>query len=205
MTRVLVVDDHPVVRAGIVALLGTRPGIEVVAQAGTAAEALSAFGRERPDVVLMDLQLGADDGVTTTRTLRALDPQARVLILTTYDTDADIVNAIEAGAVGYLLKDASPDALGAAVESAARGETVFAPAVAGRLARRVVAPPDELTEREREVIAQLAQGLTNRQIAKQLFLSEATVKTHLVHIFTKLAVDNRTAAVAAAREQGLLR
>ena len=158
MTRVLVVDDHPVVRAGIVALLGTRPGIEVVAQAGTAAEALSAFGRERPDVVLMDLQLGADDGVTTTRALRSRDPQARVLILTTYDTDADIVNAIEAGAVGYLLKDASPDALGAAVEAAARGETVFAPAVAGRLARRVVAPPDELTEREREVIALLALG-----------------------------------------------
>ncbi|QIK73581.1 response regulator transcription factor [Propioniciclava coleopterorum] len=205
MTTVLVVDDHPVVRAGLVALLSTRPGIEVVGQAGTQAEALSAFGRERPDVVLMDLQLGADDGVSATRRLRERDPHARVLILTTYDTDADIVNAIEAGAVGYLLKDASPDALGAAVEAAARGETVFAPAVAGRLARRVIAPPDELTEREREVVALLAQGLTNRQIAKQLFLSEATVKTHLVHIFTKLNVDNRTAAVAAAREQGLLR
>lgn len=205
MTTVLVVDDHPVVRAGLVALLCTRPGIEVIGQASTAAEALAAFKRERPDVVLMDLQLGADDGVTATRRLRETDPGARVLILTTYDTDADIVNAIEAGAVGYLLKDASPDALGAAVESAARGESVFAPAVAGRLARRLVAPPNELTEREREVITALAQGLTNRQIAKTLFLSEATVKTHLVHIFTKLNVDNRTAAVAAARGQGLLR
>lgn len=205
MTTVLVVDDHPVVRAGLVALLGTRSGIEVIGQASTAAEALAVFRRERPDVVLMDLQLGADDGVTATRRLRDEDPGARVLILTTYDTDADIVNAIEAGAVGYLLKDASPDALGAAVELAARGETVFAPAVAGRLARRLIAPPNELTEREREVIAALAQGSTNRQIAKALFLSEATVKTHLVHIFTKLNVDNRTAAVTAAREQGLLR
>lgn len=205
MTTVVVVDDHPVVRAGLVALLCTRPGIEVIGQASTAAEALAAFERGRPDVVLMDLQLGADDGVTATRRLREADPGARVLILTTYDTDADIVNAIEAGAVGYLLKDASPDALGAAVESAARGESVFAPAVAGRLARRLVAPPNELTEREREVITALAQGLTNRQIAKTLFLSEATVKTHLVHIFTKLNVDNRTAAVAAARGQGLLR
>lgn len=205
MTRVLVVDDHPVVRAGIVALLGTRPGIEVVAQAGTAAEALSAFGRERPDVVLMDLQLGADDGVTTTRALRSRDPQARVLILTTYDTDADIVAAIEAGAAGYLLKDATPEALGAAVEAAARGEAVFAPAVAGRLARRVVAPPSELTEREREVVVLLAEGLANRQIARRLFLSEATVKTHLVHVYEKLRVDNRTAAVAAARQAGIIR
>ena len=205
MTTVLVVDDHPVVRAGLVALLGTRPGIEVVGQASDTAGALSGYGRERPDVVLMDLQLGADDGVTATRRLRERDPDARVLILTTYDTDADIVAAIEAGACGYLLKDASPDALGAAVEAAARGETVFAPAVAGRLARRVVAPPDDLTDREREVVALLADGLTNRQIARRLFLSEATVKTHLVHVFAKLNVDNRTAAVAAARSRGLLR
>ena len=119
--------------------------------------------------------------------------------------DADIVAAIEAGACGYLLKDATPDALGAAVEAAARGETVFAPSVAVRLARRVVAPPSELTEREREVIALVADGLANRQIARQLFLSEATVKTHLVHVFTKLGVDNRTAAVAAARASGVIR
>ena len=203
MTSVVVVDDHPVVRAGLVALLSTRPGVSVVGEAASQAEALSVVGRQNPDVVLMDLQLGADDGVTTTRALRERDPNAKVLILTTYDTDADIVAAIVA--CGSLLKDASPDALGAAVEAAARGETVFAPSVAGRLARRVVAPPSELTEREREVIALVADGLANRQIARQLFLSEATVKTHLVHVFTKLGVDNRTAAVAAARASGVIR
>ena len=205
MTSVVVVDDHPVVRAGLVALLSTRPGVSVVGEAASQAEALSVVGRQNPDVGLMDLQLGADDGVTTTRALRERDPNAKVLILTTYDTDADIVAAIEAGACGYLLKEATPDALGAAVEAAARGETVFAPSVAGRLARRVVAPPSELTEREREVIALVADGLANRQIARQLFLSEATVKTHLVHVFTKLGVDNRTAAVAAARASGVIR
>lgn len=205
MTRVIVVDDHPVVRAGLVALLSTRPGLEVVGQAGSASEALALYARERPDVVLMDLQLGAEDGVSVTRALREGDPGARVLILTTYDTDADIVAAIEAGAVGYLLKDATPDALGAAVEAAAHGESVFAPAVAGRLARRVVAAPTDLTDREAEVLRLVAQGGTNRQVAKELFLSEATVKTHLVHIFSKLGVDSRTAAVAAARERGILR
>lgn len=205
MTRVVVVDDHPVVRAGLVALLATRPGVHVVGEAGDAAGALAVVGRERPDVVLMDLRLGADNGVEVTRELIRRDAGVRVLILTTYDTDADIVAAIEAGAVGYLLKDASPEALGAAVESAARGEAVFAPAVAGRLARRVLNPPTELTGREREVVELLAQGLANRQIAKRLFLSEATVKTHLVHAYEKLGVDNRTAAVAAARAAGILR
>lgn len=205
MTRVVVVDDHPVVRAGLVALLATRPGVHVVGEAGDAAGALAVVGRERPDVVLMDLRLGADNGVEVTRELIRRDAGVRVLILTTYDTDADIVAAIEAGAVGYLLKDASPEALGAAVESAARGEAVFAPAVAGRLARRVLNPPTELTGREREVVELLAQGLANRQIAKRLFLSEATVKTNLVHAYEKLGVDNRTAAVAAARAAGILR
>ena len=205
MTTVVVVDDHPVVRAGLIALLTTRPGMQVVGEAGDGAGALAVVGRERPDVVLMDLQLGADNGVDVTRELRRRDPATRVLILTTYDTDADIVSAIEAGAVGYLLKDATPDALGAGVEAAARGEAVFAPAVAGRLARRVVAPPTELTEREREVLALVAEGLSNRQVAKRLFLSEATVKTHLVHVFEKLGVDNRTAAVAAAQASGVLR
>lgn len=205
MTRIVVVDDHPVVRAGLIALLSTRPGLEVVGEAGDGASALAVVGRERPDVVLMDLQLGADNGVQVTRELLRRDATARVLILTTYDTDADIVAAIEAGAAGYLLKDATPDALSAAVEAAARGEAVFAPAVVGRLARRVVAPPTELTEREREVVALLAEGLSNRQIARRLFLSEATVKTHLVHVYEKLNVDNRTAAVAAARSSGVIR
>ena len=179
MTTVVIVDDHPVVRAGLTARLATRPGIEVVGEAGGGSAALAVVGRERPDVVLMDLQLGADNGVAVTRELLRRDPRARVLILTTYDTDADIV--------------------------AARGEAVFAPAVAGRLARRVVAPPNELTEREREVVALLAEGLANRQIARRLFLSEATVKTHLVHVYEKLHVDNRTAAVAAARQAGIIR
>lgn len=205
MTTVVIVDDHPVVRAGLTALLATRPGVEVVGEAGDGSAALAVVGRERPDVVLMDLQLGADNGVDVTRELLRRDPPARVLILTTYDTDADIVAAIEAGAAGYLLKDATPEALGAAVEAAARGEAVFAPAVAGRLARRVVAPPSELTEREREVVVLLAEGLANRQIARRLFLSEATVKTHLVHVYEKLRVDNRTAAVAAARQAGIIR
>lgn len=205
MTRVVVVDDHPVVRAGLVAVLSTRPGLTVAGEAGDGTQALLVIGRERPDVVLMDLQLGANNGVDVTRELRRRDPDARVLILTTYDTDADIVAAVEAGAVGYLLKDATPDELGAAVEAAARGEHVFAPAVAGRLARRVIAPPNDLTERERDVVLLLARGLTNRQIARQLFLSEATVKTHLVHVYEKLGVDNRTAAVAAARATGVIR
>lgn len=205
MTTVLVVDDHPVVRAGLVALLSTREGLHVVGEAGSEAEALSVWERTRPDVVLMDLRLGVDDGVTVIRRLLARDPSAKALVLTTYDTDADIVAAIEAGASGYLLKDAAPEALGAAVEAAARGETVFAPSVAGRLARRVVQRPSELTDREREVMALVADGLGNRQIAKALFLSEATVKTHLVHVFSKLGVDNRTSAVAEARARGILR
>lgn len=206
MTTVLVVDDHPVVRAGLVALLSTRPGLQVVGEAGSEAEALAVWERTRPDVVLMDLRLGADDGVTVIRRLLGRDPSAKALVLTTYDTDADIVAAIEAGASGYLLKDVAPEALGAAVEAAARGETVFAPSVAGRLARRVVSRPTELTDREREVMALVADGLGNRQIAKALFLSEATVKTHLVHVYSKLGgVDNRTSAVAEARARGILR
>lgn len=205
MTTVVVVDDHPVVRAGLVALLSTRHGVQVVGEAATMAEAMAIVGQTRPDVILMDLQLGADDGVTTTIALRERDPAARVLILTTFDTDADIVAAIEAGACGYLLKDATPDALGAAVEAAARGEMVFAPSVAGRLASRAVSRPAELTDREREIVTLLAEGLTNRQIARRLFLSEATVKTHLVHVFGKFNVDNRTAAVAAARAAGVIR
>lgn len=205
MTTVLVVDDHPVVRAGLVALLSTRPGLQVVGEAGSEVEALAVWERTRPDVVLMDLRLGADDGVTVIRRLLGRDPSAKALVLTTYYTDADIVAAIEAGASGYLLKDVAPEALGAAVEAAGRGETVFAPSVAGRLARRVVSRPTELTDREREVMALVADGLGNRQIAKALFLSEATVKTHLVHVFSKLGVDNRTSAVAEARARGILR
>ncbi|WP_040160547.1 response regulator [Nigerium massiliense] len=205
MTRVVVVDDHPVVRAGLVALLSAS-GVEVAGQASGKADALAVVGRERPDVVLMDLQLGDDDGADVIWELRRRDPAVRALVLTTFDTDADIVAAVEAGAMGYLLKDADPATLVAGVESAAKGRPVYAPSVAGRLAARIGGEPGtSLTERERDVVALLAVGMTNRQIAKRLFLSEATVKTHLVHVFDKLGVDNRTAAVAAARARGLLR
>ena len=202
---VVLVDDHPVVRAGVRALLQTASGIEVVGEAGDVSSALALVGGLRPQVVLMDLQLGSESGVDATREIVARYPATRVLILTTYDTDADILRAIEAGACGYLLKDAEPERLVEAVGLAARGETVLSPVVAQRLVGRMRRPTVELTERELEVLGLVAEGLGNRAIAKSLFVSEATVKTHLVHAFEKLGVDNRTAAVAKARDTGLLR
>ena len=202
---VVLVDDHPVVRAGVRALLQTAGGIEVVGEAGDVSSALALVGGLRPQVVLMDLQLGSESGVDAAREIVARYPATRVLILTTYDTDADILRAIEAGACGYLLKDAEPERLVEAVGLAARGETVLSPVVAQRLVGRMRRPTVELTERELEVLGLVAEGLGNRAIAKSLFVSEATVKTHLVHAFEKLGVDNRTAAVARARDTGLLR
>lgn len=205
MTRVLVTDDHPVVRAGLRMLLEAS-GIDVVGEAASGAEAI-AFTRElRPDLVLMDLQLGDGmDGVAATTALLALPDAPQVLIVTTYDTDGDILRAVEAGAAGYLLKDAPAADLVDAVERAARGETVLAPAVADRLLARLRRPSPKLSAREAEVLTQVAAGASNREVARALFLSEATVKSHLVHIFDKLDVDSRTAAVARARELGLLR
>lgn len=202
--RVFLVDDHPVVRAGLAALLaGER--VSVVGQAGSGEEALVYVPRARPDVVLMDLRLGPGiDGVATTERLVGLPNPPAVLILTTYDTDADILRAVEAGAAGYLLKDAPLPAILAAVEAAARGETVLAPGVAERLVTALRRPQTSLSDRELEVLRAVAEGKPNRAIARALFISEATVKTHLVHVFEKLGVDNRTAAVAAARERGLL-
>lgn len=202
--RVFLVDDHPVVRAGLAALLaGER--VDIVGQAGSGEEALALVPHARPDVVLMDLRLGSGlDGVTTTELLLAGAEPPVVLILTTYDTDADILRAVEAGAAGYLLKDARPETLVAAVEAAARGETVLAPGVAERLVTALRRPHQGLSERELDVLRAVAAGKANRAIAKALFISEATVKTHLVHAFDKLGVDNRTAAVGAARERGLL-
>lgn len=202
---VVLVDDHPVVRAGVRALLQTAGGIEVIGEADDVSSALALVGGLRPQVVLMDLQLGSESGVVATREIVARYPATRVLILTTYDTDADILRAIEAGACGYLLKDAEPERLVEAVGLAAKGETVLSPVVAQRLVGRMRRPTVELTERELEVLGLVAEGLGNRAIAKSLFVSEATVKTHLVHAFEKLGVDNRTAAVARARETGLLR
>lgn len=205
MTRVLLTDDHPVVRAGLRALLEAS-GVQVVAEAASGAEAVDLVRTTPVDVVLMDLQLGAGiDGVEATRQVVALPNPPAVLILTTYDTDADILRAVESGAAGYLLKDAPPDALVDAVHRAARGETVLAPVVAQRLVTRMRSPIPTLSARELEVLTQVAGGASNRQIAGRLVVSEATVKSHLVHIFTKLGVDSRTAAVAAAREAGLLR
>ncbi|HNV11614.1 MAG TPA: response regulator transcription factor [Propionibacteriaceae bacterium] len=206
MTRVFVTDDHPVVRAGLVALLAAQEGIDIVGQASTGEEAMTLVAHLDPDVVLMDLQLGAGmDGVETTRRLRADKAERRVLILTTYDTDADIVRAIEAGAAGYLLKDADPATLVAGVVDAAAGRTVLAPVVASRLDARLSRPRQELTSRELEVLRLTSEGLSNRAIARELFVSEATVKTHLVHVFEKLGVDSRTSAVAEARSSGLIR
>lgn len=206
MIRVLLTDDHPVVRAGLRALLETEPDVTVVGEATTPEEAVAATEETRPDVVLMDLQLRAGtSGVDATSALRRLAHRPRVLVLTNYDTDVDILGAVEAGASGYLLKDAPPEELLAAVRAAAAGESALAPTIATRLLERLRTPAVSLSARELEVLEAVATGRSNREIARTLTVSEATVKSHLAHIFTKLDVTSRTAAVAAARRQGLLR
>ncbi|RLV09926.1 DNA-binding response regulator [Streptomyces griseocarneus] len=207
MIRVLLVDDHPVVRRGLRALVDELPGVTAVGEAADGAEALRLLDDgARPDVVLMDLQMGTGmHGVEATRRITALPDPPAVLILTTYSTDADILAAVEAGATGYLLKDAPPEELAAAVHAAARGETVLAPPVAARLLGRVRAGRPALSPRETEILGLLAEGLANKQISRRLFISEATVKTHLVHIYGKLGVDSRTAAIAAGLAAGLIR
>lgn len=211
MIRLILADDHPIVRAGLAAVFSLEPDIEVIGEAGTAADAVAAALQKRPDVVLMDLQFGADlpagtlQGSEATRQIRAEPDAPRVLILTNYDTDADILGAVEAGASGYLLKDAPPAELIAAVRAAAAGESALAPAIATRLVMHVRSPEERLSRREAEVLTLVAAGRSNREIGAELFLSEATVKSHLVHIFDKLQVASRTSAVAAARERGLIR
>lgn len=205
MIRLLIADDHPVVRAGLRALFATEPDLEVVADAATGDEAVER-SRTGVDIVLMDLQFGAGiQGAEATRRIRAVDGAPHVLVLTNYDTDADILGAVEAGASGYLLKDAPPAELIAAVRAAARGESALAPRVAGRLEARQNASGDTLSSREAEVLGLVADGFSNRDVARALFLSEATVKSHLVHIFAKLQVSSRTAAVASARDRGYIR
>lgn len=203
--RVVVVEDHPVTRMGVVALLGQDERIAVVGEAGAGEEALEVVARERPDVVVTDLRLGDGlDGVGVTSAVRGTRPAPAVLVLTTYDTDRDIVRAVEAGAAGYLLKDADPARITDAVIRAAAGETVLSPDLAQRVVARISRPQADLSAREVEILAAVARGLSNREIARALVISEATVKTHLVHVFTKLDVDSRTAAVARAREDGLI-
>jgi DNA-binding NarL/FixJ family response regulator len=205
VTRVLVVDDHPVVRGGVVGWLAAQPDLEVVGEAGDGLEALALVASLEPDVVLMDLRMPRMDGVAATERIAASHPAVRVLVLTTYDTDADIVRAVEAGATGYLLKDTPLPQLADAVRAAARGETVLAPPVAARLVSRLRAPAvDAPTARELEVLAGVARGLTNAEIGRELFIGEATVKTHLLRVFVKLGVDDRTRAVLVAVERGLL-
>lgn len=203
--RLLVCDDHVVVRAGLLALLGSAPDIEVVGEAGTGEEAVALAAKLTPDVVLMDLQLGEGiDGVEATRRITAHAPSPHVLVLTTYDTDADITRAIEAGATGYLLKAERPEELFSAIQAAAQGRTALSPPVASRVMARMRSPLPTLTDRERDILGQLSQGLGNREIARALFISEATVKTHLGRIYDKLGVDTRAGAVSVAKEQRLL-
>ncbi|MEU9095064.1 response regulator transcription factor [Streptomyces sp. NPDC048428] len=203
--RILLCDDHAVVRAGLLALLGSEPDIQVVGEAGSGEEAVALAARLTPDVVLMDLQLGKGiDGVEATRRIVSGTDDAHVLVLTTYDTDADITRAIEAGATGYLLKAERPEELFAAIRSAAEGRTTLSPPVASRVMARMRAPQPTLTDRERDILGQLSQGLGNRDIARALFISEATVKTHLGRIYDKLGVDTRAGAVSVAKEQRLL-
>ncbi|MFI9629211.1 response regulator [Streptomyces sp. NPDC052042] len=201
--RILLCDDHVVVRAGLLALLGSEPDIKVVGEAGSGEEAVALAAKLTPDVVLMDLQLGEGiDGVEATRRISATG--VHVLVLTTYDTDADITRAIEAGATGYLLKAERPEELFAAIRSAAQGRTTLSPPVASRVMARMRRPGPTLTDRELDILAQLSHGLGNREIARALFISEATVKTHLGRIYDKLGVDTRAGAVAVAKEQRLL-
>lgn len=206
VVRVLIADDHPVVRSGIRGMLASDPEFEIVGEAADGAEAVALALRDRPDVVLMDLRMPDLDGASATAEIRAKRPDTQVLVLTTYDTDADIVRAIEAGAIGYLLKDVPHEEIGRAVRAAARGEPALAPAVAERLMDRARGTAgDALTAREIEVLQLAARGWGNSEIAKELFVSATTVKAHLAHIYRKLGVGDRTAAVTTALERQIIR
>jgi DNA-binding NarL/FixJ family response regulator len=202
--RVLLVDDHPVVRSGLAGLLDAERDIEVVGEAEDGLEAIGLAERLHPDVVLMDLHMPALDGPGATAELARRVPGTRVLVLTTFDTDTDIVRAVEAGATGYLLKDTPRDQLVDAVRRAAAGETVLAPPVAARLMQRMRDRDFDLTGREMQVLKGVSRGLSNAGIGRELFVSEATIKTHLLHIFEKLGVSDRTAAVTVAIERGII-
>ncbi|WP_372345328.1 response regulator [Streptomyces sp. KL116D] len=203
--RVVVVDDHTVMRAGVVALLAPDPGIEVVGEADDGRAGVELVERLVPDVALLDLRMPVLDGVAATRDIVAGPSGTRVLILTTYDTDTEIEHAVEAGAIGYLLKDTSREQLVDAIRSAARGETVLAPRVAQKLVAKMRRPVQAaLTSREVDVLKAVADGLSNADIGRRLVIGEATVKTHLLRVFAKLDVSDRTRAVVVAMERGLL-
>ncbi|MER7455000.1 response regulator transcription factor [Nocardia beijingensis] len=205
MIRLLLADDHAIVRAGLRALLDVADDITVVGEAATAAAAVAFCATTPVDLVLMDLSFGSErSGVEATARLRALATPPNVLVVTNYDTDADILGAVEAGACGYILKDTPPAELLAAVRAAAAGDSVLSPAVASKLMTRVRRADTTLSRREIEVLRLVSDGRSNREIARQLFLSETTVKSHLVHIYGKLGVRSRTSAVARARERGML-
>ena len=212
MIRVLLADDHEIVRLGLRAVLESADDIEVIGEVATAEAAIAAAQAGGIDVILMDLRFGpgvegtrlATGADATAEIKRTMEKPPHVLVVTNYDTDADILGAIEAGALGYLLKDAPPEELLAAVRSAAEGDSTLSPTVANRLMTRVRTPRTSLTPRELEVLTLVASGSSNREIGRTLLLSEATVKSHLVHIYDKLGVRSRTSAVAAARKQGVL-
>ncbi|MDQ4501232.1 response regulator transcription factor [Sinomonas sp. ASV322] len=203
--RVLLCDDHLVVRSGLRALLGTQPDLDVVAEAGSGADAVALAAERRPDVVVMDLGMGSGmDGIEAIRLIRGANPDQAVIVFTTYDSDVDIVRAVDAGAMGYVLKDAAPEEIFAAVRGAVVGRPVLSAPVASKLFRQRSRPDEALTPREAELLSLLTEGLSNRELSKRLFISEATVKSHLAHIYAKLGVDSRAAAIAAAlRREGL--
>ncbi|RZQ62293.1 response regulator [Amycolatopsis suaedae] len=202
--RVLIVDDHPIVRDGLRGALEAEFDVEVVGEAGDGEEGVTMADRLDPDLVLMDLRMPRMDGIAAIRRLRARMPRTKVLVLTTFDADSDVLPAIEAGATGYLLKDAPTEELLHAVRGAARGEPVLSPSAANRLMCKVRRPAGGLTQREIDVLTLVAKGNTNRTAARNLFISEASVKTHLLHIYGKLGVRDRASAVAEAYRQGLI-
>jgi DNA-binding NarL/FixJ family response regulator len=205
LIRILITDDHPVVREGLAGMLVGQPDFDVVGMAADGREAVSLHQELAPDVTLMDLRMPGLDGVSAIQAIKARQSSANILVLTTYDSDADILRAIEAGATGYLLKDAPREELFRAIRAAAAGNSVLAPSVAARLMSRMGAPADDnLSAREIEVLELVARGNSNKEIGKALHISTATVKTHLIHIYSKLGVADRTAAVTTALEKGII-
>jgi DNA-binding NarL/FixJ family response regulator len=203
--KVLVVDDHPLLRAGIVGIIDDEDDLTVVGEGSNGTEAVALAQELHPDVVLIDLRMPGLDGAGATAQIAKLPSPPRVLVFTTYDTDADILRAVEAGAAGYLLKDTEPEVLLRGIRDAAAGQTVLAPGVASRLMNSVRSTDERLTKRETEVLEEIAHGATNAEAAANLFISDATVKTHLQRIYTKLGADDRTGAVTEARRRGWIK